>query len=464
MPPWTASPILRTAVGIASAIALVVLLGAPHWLMLVALVGGIVVLCVLAFREHAREMRLRGELQFAVERLSSGAGADAGAPVRVLGDLPARLEILADELAARLDDANTVRKQLQVWLETFPDPIIVIDAADVIQMCNEPAGELLELPCNRIVGRSAEQVFTHAELLRIIAQARRSGIVRLQVRISAPTGIQVWEIAAKPARPGGDVVLALRDASEEALAMQVKTDFVANASHELRTPIAAIRTAVETLSSLDDEDPAMRKRIMGMIEDNVARLEEMARDLLDLSRLESPEAPLRMLEVRGSELASQMNALFEGVCRERGISLAFEFSPQLESIETDPDLLHLSLRNLIDNATRFAFEGTVVRVVGRPIPGAGGQRPGVRFEVIDRGPGIPLAAQQRIFERYFQIDSARTTTAHRRGSGLGLAIVKHAVRRLGGTVRVHSIWQQGTTMTIELPDAIGAGEQSPGGD
>jgi signal transduction histidine kinase len=282
--------------------------------------------------------------------------------------------------------------------------------------------------------------------------------VREQVPIARPDGPRVWEIAAISAGDAATpaVVMEIRDVTEEALSLRVKTDFVANASHELRTPIASMRMALETLTGLGDDDGAMRDRLMSMLTSNVARMEEMVRDLMDLSRLESPEAGLRIETVKVSEVADDLRLDFQAACAQRGLRLAFDLDPALEALRTDRMLLGLVLGNLIDNATKFAFEGSEVRVVGRPIGGAEGAARGVRFEVIDQGVGIPLEQQARIFERYYQVDEARDGARIRRGTGLGLAIVKHAVRRLGGSVRVQSIWHQGTTMTVELPGALPA--------
>lgn len=460
MPSWAASPYVPVAVA-ALLLAVLVIAAAPAWLILLTLALIVAAAWLTMARRRAREQRLQAEFQRAFERLASGAASHFTRAPASLADAPPHLEALADELAARIDALSDAAQAAQAHLDAAPDPLLVIDDQDVIRACNIAAAELLQRPLDRIQDRPTNEIFTHVELHHIIAQARRSGTIRLQLRIPLPDGFRIWEVAAAPSRR--DVVLALRDATDQARALQVKADFVANASHELRTPIAALRAAVDTLATLDQSDPAMAQRITTMIAQNVSRLEEMARDLLDLSRVEAPDAPIRRISVRASELAANLTAMFEGICRERNLTLSFDLAPEVENLTTDPDLLNLILRNLIDNATRFAFEGTQVRIVARPLAtpttpttpaDRNPQTRGIRFEVIDRGPGIPLAAQERIFERYFQVDTARTTSAHRRGSGLGLAIVKHAARRLGGAVRVNSVWQQGTTMIVELPDII----------
>jgi signal transduction histidine kinase len=240
-------------------------------------------------------------------------------------------------------------------------------------------------------------------------------------------------------------MMTLRDVTELAQAIYLKTDFVANASHELRTPLSSIRAATETLADGAWEDAPMRERLTSVIAGNVQRLEEMVRDLLDLSRLDSPDAPVAREEVSLVELAEAMRETFTGVCAERKLTLETRLGAGLDVIVSDRKLLTTIVRNLIDNATKFAYEQTTVNVT---IERAGSV---VRISVSDQGVGIPLGHQQRIFERFYQVDPSRAGFAVRRGTGLGLAIVKHAVKALGGTIGVESVWKQGTTMTVEVP-------------
>jgi signal transduction histidine kinase len=150
--------------------------------------------------------------------------------------------------------------------------------------------------------------------------------------------------------------------------------------------------------------------------------------------------------------------MFSDACALRGVGLLFELDPALEHLMTDRLLLMLIAKNLVENAAKFAREGTDIRVVGEVVATPGAPMDTMRLRVIDRGVGIRLAEQQRIFERFYQVDPARSGSAER-GSGLGLAIVKHAAKLLEGTVGVESVWGQGTTMTTEIPSCV---VRSPG--
>jgi two-component system phosphate regulon sensor histidine kinase PhoR len=250
-------------------------------------------------------------------------------------------------------------------------------------------------------------------------------------------------------------MLVLRDVTELADAVRVKTDFVANASHELRTPLAAIRGAVETLQTDAGANPKIASRMHEIIAGHVLRLEDLVQDLLDLSRVESGEAALRIEPLRLDLLKQAIRDQFEELCAQRGVRITFDIVDALEGWRTDPRLVVLILRNLVENASKFAHDNTEVRVVGR-IEHA--DQKVVRFEVRDKGIGIPLAQQQRVFERFYQVDPARpgyeqlsSIGRARRGTGLGLAIVRHAVKALGGRVGIQSVYTQGTTVWFELP-------------
>lgn len=338
-------------------------------------------------------------------------------------------------------------------LAGVPDPVLGLDAAGVVLTCNTAGASFFERP-EGPVGKALDDLFTRPEVAALHQQAAGGKAASAEMRIQTRQGARTFLVNAAPAQDGSGglaTVLTLRDVTEQAAASQLKTDFVANASHELRTPLASIRAASETLLSGASEDPEARGRFIQMIAVNAQRLEEMVRDFLDLSRLESPDAPPQVGEVQLEDLSHALTDTFETALRERKLSLSFEIEPAAERLRTDARLLTLVLKNLIDNATKFAYEGSVVRVVAERHPVRRGD---VRFRVIDRGIGIPIAQQQRVFERFYQVDAARAGTVQRRGTGLGLAIVKHAVRSLGGNIGVESVWKEGTTMTVDLPGTI----------
>jgi two-component system phosphate regulon sensor histidine kinase PhoR len=223
----------------------------------------------------------------------------------------------------------------------------------------------------------------------------------------------------------------------------VRKDFVANASHELKTPVAAILGASETLSDGAANDPVAGPRFLDVIARHASRLAALVDDLLDLSRLEArPTEAMR--EVPAADALSRAAAAFRESAASKRIDLQVD-PPARDTIAVrgDPALMDRALTNLVQNAVRYTAEGGRVRLRALEV------HDGVRFEVEDTGIGIPPQALPRIFERFYRVDPARSRELG--GTGLGLAIVKHAVESMGGTVAVRSVPDHGSTFSFTLP-------------
>lgn len=355
-------------------------------------------------------------------------------------------------------------------IDALGEPVLATDEGGRVILVNRAAERALGIRADDRP-RVMDDLIAQRDVLSLHAEASDGHPASARVRIVAGDEARVYDTTATPlARPADDgsprrwgVVLTFRDVTDLATAVQARTDFVANASHELRTPLAALRAAYDTLHMAID-DPRMRDRALQLAGNNLQRLEDMTRDLLDLSRMESPDAAVRISRVDVRDLLDEIVAPFDAARQARRLAFSIEVAPEARHADTDPRLVHEMLRNLVDNACRFAHEGTTIRLVaeavaesataanGRPSDATRSARATLRLRVIDRGVGIPLDQQARIFERFYQVDPARS--GKRRGTGLGLSIVKHAARALGGSVDVESVWGQGTTMIVELPGAV----------
>lgn len=410
---------------------------------------------------HARE-RLTNSLRAMATMLRINESDPAAPDVQASRSAEFELALLASTVEERvrvsMPAIRARAESLAAILDALHEPVLVTDASGLVIVRNREADEFFQTLRGGVVGRSMDDLFTQADAMRLHAIAVGGLLGTGQVRFQSSLGTRVYAMVAAPvslavgsldgATPIRGVVVTLRDVTDLAKAVQLKTEFVANASHELRTPLASIKGAVETLRDGGSEDPAMASRLTEMIATNAARLEELVRDLMDLSRLESPEVLLQAERVDIGGLCTSVVRLFESACDERKLTIQCRFADAPREILSDRQLLQLVLQNLIDNATKFAYEGTTIRVEWEPKADGG-----AKFRVIDEGVGIPINQQQRIFERFYQVDAARTGGSQRRGTGLGLAIVKHALKRLGGTISVQSVWKQGTTMEVELPAA-----------
>jgi two-component system phosphate regulon sensor histidine kinase PhoR len=370
---------------------------------------------------------------------------------------------LESRVASLREDAARLERLREV-LDAAGTPIIATDGRGVITVASRSASRTLG-GGRSLAGVRFDELFTQPELheMERLARAGEPGRARLKLPIEGELRTQI--VSADALGRGVGCVVTLRDVTELVKASELKADFAANASHELRTPIASIRGAAETLTGPARNDPAMLDRLTAMVAANAARLEALVNDLLDLSKLESADTPAAIAAVNLGEVVAGLREQFEAICTRKRLRIVAEIDPGAATIRTDPVLLDLILRNLVENATKFAREGTEVVVSAGPAPippdpvnpppaGLEGAT-GVRISVRDEGLGIPIAHQQRIFERFYQVDRARTGGSVQRGTGLGLAIVKHAARRLGGQVGVESVYQQGTTMIVELPRCLG---------
>ncbi len=421
----------------------------------------------------ARQARLSRLSRDARELVMVDPAARAWSGAAVRGQAVDVLEDAIEELGVRVrsqvKELAKKTRNLMSLIDGLDMPVFATGSGDRVVLCNRAAEELQGVTPGALNGRPVRELFTRRELLEMHDAAKGGQVRRGDVRITTESGVRTYQVSATPlpAAWGEGVfgaIMVLRDVTELAQAVVVKSDFVANASHELRTPVAALKSAIETLADAAD-DPAMQTKMIEVCGKHVLRLEDMVRDLLDLSRLEAPEIPLHLADVPLAELEDTLRLQFEPVCTPRRLSLDFRMDASLDGMRTDVKLLSLVLRNLIDNATKFAAEGTAIVIRGRRLdPRADLDGHWVRMEVADRGMGIPLSQQERVFERFYQVDPARTGFTSKRGTGLGLAIVKHAVKALGGRVGLDSVWGEGTTVWMEAPVEFGHARAMGSGD
>ena len=225
----------------------------------------------------------------------------------------------------------------------------------------------------------------------------------------------------------------------------IRQEFVANVSHELRTPLSLIRGAAETLIDGGKDDPATLVRFLEIIDRHSSRLALLIEDLLLLSALDSGRIELHVAPVNLRTAVQELCDDHAAAARTRGTTLINEVPPEL-TVRADAGRLRQVLANLVDNAVKYGREQGEVRT-GASVLGAGW----VQVFVRDDGPGIPAEARDRVFERFFRVDKARTRAQG--GTGLGLAIVKNLVQAHGGEVRVESAENRGTTFYFKLPAA-----------
>jgi signal transduction histidine kinase len=244
-----------------------------------------------------------------------------------------------------------------------------------------------------------------------------------------------------PAADGATLVV-IRDVTQQRRLESVRRDFVANASHELKTPAATIQAAAETLRRAAEEDPAAVPRFAQQLEREAVRLSRIVADLLDLSRLESGSSLDDLVSL--GAVAREEGQRLEEAADAAGVALEIEAIGERPLRGSHQDLA-LLLRNLVDNAIRHSHEGSQVRVE------IDSDDSKVTLRVKDTGIGIPSKDITRVFERFYRVDRARSRDTG--GTGLGLAIVKHVVENHGGTIEVESELGRGTEFVVRFPAA-----------
>jgi two-component system, OmpR family, phosphate regulon sensor histidine kinase PhoR len=235
----------------------------------------------------------------------------------------------------------------------------------------------------------------------------------------------------------------------------MRADFVANAGHELRTPLASLIGFIETLRGPAASDPPAQRRFLGIMAEQAERMNRLIDDLLSLSRIELTEHQAPADHVNLGELAESVLAGFEPRLAPRRIRLERNLPPSLPPVLADADQVAQVIQNLVDNAVKYGREGGTVQVsAAASVPGdRWPARPGVVLSVADDGPGIPRAHVPRLTERFYRVDSARSRSAG--GTGLGLAIVKHVVNRHRGQLAIESTEGKGSVFSVWLPCAEG---------
>jgi two-component system phosphate regulon sensor histidine kinase PhoR len=433
----------------------------PLWAVAAGGLGATVLMVALLGLILQRQwVRPTRDLTAAASKMATGEWNARVAPYGS-GDvrfLAGKMNQLAAQAENQLEEIGKQRRDLRGLVDTLPDPILVTDAAGRVVLINNPAAELLQLSTAQVIGKKTVSVVNEEALLQLLDAAGKvspaadaatdTTPVHREVRLLRSGQRLTYQSVATRTATGG-ALLVLRDVSTMANTLQMKTDFVANASHELRTPIAAIKIAMETLRDVYGEDTQQSERCINIIDGHVKRLEEMLRDLLDLSRVESPDAEPKLAEVKPWDLYAIVRSTLGPTARQKGVDLRFGDDPITpDSFRSDERLLHLVLKNLIENSVKFTPPGgsVILSMIAVEVNG----KPAVELKVADTGIGIPPEHQDRVFERFYQVDSARSGTAGR-GTGLGLAIVKHAVAALGGTVKLASTVGKGTTVTCILP-------------
>ncbi|HEU4354671.1 MAG TPA: ATP-binding protein [Actinomycetota bacterium] len=341
----------------------------------------------------------------------------------------------SNELHERLGRTETERRSMQVVLSSMHDGVVLVQPDGSVTFSNAAAEAVLG------VAPTSLDAMVPLGLRDAVRVAIAERIPRtVTVETGAPSRWLRGD--AMPVDERGAVLLVVRDVTEARRNDAIRRDFVANASHELKTPAASIQAAAETIATAARDDPAVVPRFAAQLEREASRLSRIVSDLLDLSRLETGSELDELVPMDG--LVRDEVERFEGQAAEGGVT----FQVQVDSvprIRGSARELALMVRNLVDNAIRYTRPGGRIDV---RLTRSGSQ---VVLTVADTGIGIPTRDLGRVFERFYRVDRARSRETG--GTGLGLSIVRHVVENHGGTVGVTSELGVGSTFEVRLPVA-----------
>ena len=359
-----------------------------------------------------------------------------GARVAELQDVAVAFNRLTDELRSHLSELGRERDEMETLIDCMAEGVVALTDDGRVLRTNRAVRALLELPAVPQFSPIGA-VIRHAELRDALED---SVTVEEQSREIEIGGRNI--LLASRALDRGGAVTTLLDITELRHLEQVRRDFVANASHELKTPLTSIRGYAETLVESDPPED-LRRKFLASIRNNTLRLQRLVDDLLDISRLESGGWSAASERVAVAAVAREARDLV--VANAERPPAAFTVEGDAEVLGDRQALLHI-FRNLIENAFRHTPSSGHVRV---DVSTDG--RGKVEVAVSDDGEGIPARALPRIFERFYRADSSRARDAG--GTGLGLAIVKHLVAAMGGDAQAESVLGRGTTIRLTLPIA-----------
>jgi two-component system phosphate regulon sensor histidine kinase PhoR len=359
-----------------------------------------------------------------------------GASVTELEDLSVAFNRLTEELRTRLSELGRERDETETLIDCMAEGVIALTADARILRTNRAARSLLRLP-DAPAHAPVGTVIRHLELKAALEDSVKHPTQSCEIDIDGRNIL----LASRSLDSGGSVTTLL-DITELRTLEQVRSDFVANASHELKTPLTSIRGFAETLVE-DDPPEELRRQFLQLIRGNTLRLQRLVDDLLDLSRLESGAWAARAAPVSIGDVAKEAWGL---VTEDADPVLDFDLEGEA-TVSGDRDGLVQVFHNLFENAIRHSGQGCRVRVIIEGVPDSSW----IHIAVVDDGEGIPAQSLPRIFERFYRADTSRARDIG--GTGLGLAIVKHLIVAMGGEVRAESRLGHGTTIHITLPAA-----------
>jgi two-component system phosphate regulon sensor histidine kinase PhoR len=412
----------------------------------IAIVLGLATLLslVLSFLAVRRTIQPLEDLTDAARRVSNGkldvtllpAGGDE------IGQLIDAFNSMTAQLRTQLEALRGEREKLSAVLSRMSDGVVLLNDQGKVTMINPAAEQIFGQREAQALDHSAAEVFRHHQLFDLWQDCIASG---KPAAVTVETGLEHTFLQAVATPLGkslpGSTLMLFQDLTRLRRLETVRRDFIANVSHELRTPLASLQALSETLQEGALEDPAAGRRFLGLMQTEIDTIDQIIRELLELSMIESGKVPLSVQTVQPSALWSGAVVRMQLQAERNGLRLENESPEDLPPVKADPLRIEQVMINLIHNAIKFTPPGGKIAVSAKS------QGSEVEFSVRDTGVGISSEDLARIFERFYKADRSRSGG----GTGLGLAIARHIVEAHGGRIWAESTEGKGSTFFFTLP-------------
>ena len=366
----------------------------------------------------------------------------------IFGELADNLNQLSSELQSKIAEITKDKSELKTILSSMVEGVIVVGKDERILILTLPIYRMLDLRSRDVVGKSYWEVIRNEEINSTIKQVLiEKKAVKKELKIISPEE-SYFDMQVSPVTDAGSLlglVALFHDITELKKLETLRSEFVANVSHELKTPLTSIKGFVETLRDGALADKKKADRFLEIIQTHAQRLEDLVNDLLSLSLLESKELKLHLVPVGLKELVEPVVDLYKERFDDKRQELKINLPADIPSVRVDLKKMEQVFSNLLDNAIKYTPPGGKISISARAQEGY------VRVDVVDSGVGIYPEHLPRIFERFYRVDKDRARDSG--GTGLGLAIIKHILQAHDGKVIVQSEPQKGSTFSIFLPSA-----------
>jgi two-component system phosphate regulon sensor histidine kinase PhoR len=411
---------------------------------------------VLTYRVVSRIIGPLETLTVAARQIAAGE-RPREAPIRSrneIGTLAQAFDSMNRQLASRIADLQQQgrrlehnNEQLETVLGAMVEGVIAVDDCEQVILANNAVFRLLDMTPTAMVGRPLWEAVRHPRIEELVRRALRGeACERLEFQVSrAQTTISV-AVSQLPGVPCPGAVLVLHDVTELRRLERLRREFVANVSHELKTPLTSIAAYTETLLDGAMDDPEHNREFLQRIEEQTERLQLLIADLLALANMEAEEPVLELAPVDAARVIAASVDAHQAVAESKRIQLVVSGAQDEVEVLAEEEGVRVILDNLLDNAINYTPTG------GRVTVRCSTAGEWFQIDITDTGVGIAREHQARIFERFFRVDRARSREIG--GTGLGLSIVKHWCQMFGGSVSVVSQVGQGSTFTVRLKRAL----------